>query len=49
MKQLSIYSIVNSLTELDGVNRVKILVNNRSLTYDEIGADLVHQNYRMLI
>jgi len=41
MKQLSIYSIVNSLTELDGVNRVKILVNNRSLTYDEIGADLI--------
>ncbi len=41
MKQLSIYSIVNSLTELDGVNRVKILVNNRSLTYDEIGAELI--------
>ncbi len=41
MKQLSIYSIVNSLTELDGVNRVKILVNNRALTYDEIGADLI--------
>jgi len=41
MKRLSVYSIVNSLTELDGVNRVKILVNNRALTYEEMGAELI--------
>ena len=41
MKRLCIYSIVNSLTELDGVNRVKILVNNRALTYEEMGAELI--------
>ncbi|MBM7582666.1 hypothetical protein JOD02_001523 [Caldicoprobacter guelmensis] len=41
MKRLCIYSIVNSLTELDGVNRVKILVNNRALSYEEIGAELI--------
>ena len=41
MKRLCIYSIVNSLTELDGVNRVKILVNNRALTYEEMGIELI--------
>jgi len=41
MKRLCVYSIVNSLTELDGVNRVKILVNNRALTYEEMGIELI--------
>ncbi len=41
MKRLSIYSIVNSLTELEGVNRVKILINNRALTYEEMGAEIM--------
>jgi len=41
MKRLCVYSIINSLTELDGVNRVKILVNNRALTYEEMGIELI--------
>jgi len=40
MKRLAIYSIVNSLTELDGVNQVKILVNNRAIGYEEMGQEL---------
>jgi len=41
MKRLAIYSIVNSLTEIDGVNQVKFLVENRPCTYSEIGAELL--------
>jgi len=40
MKRLAIYSIVNSLTELDGVNQVKILVNNKAIGYQEMGQEL---------
>lgn len=41
IKRLAVYSIVNSLTEIPGVQQVKILVNNRSVTYDEIGLALL--------
>lgn len=40
MKRLAIYSIVNTLTELDGVNQVKILVNNRAISYQDLGQEL---------
>lgn len=39
MKQLGIYSIVNSLTELDGVTNVKFLVENRSISYSDLDED----------
>ena len=41
MKRLSIYSIVHSLTYLDGVNQVKLLVGSRQLSYAEMGAALL--------
>jgi len=41
MKRLAIYSIVNSLTELDGVNQVKILVSNKAIGYQEMGQELM--------
>jgi germination protein M len=41
MKRLSIYSIVHSLTYLDGVNQVKLLVDNRQPSYEEMGAELL--------
>jgi len=37
MKRLAIYSIVNSLTEVSGVQQVKILINNRSISYGALG------------
>jgi hypothetical protein len=37
MKRLAIYSIVNSLTEISGVQQVKILINNRSVSYGDLG------------
>jgi len=37
MKRLAIYSIVNSLTEISGVQQVKILINNRSISYGDLG------------
>lgn len=44
MKRLAIYSIVNSLTFLDGINQVKLLVNNTQLSYQEMGAELILQD-----
>jgi len=41
MKRLAIYSIVNSLTEVSGVQQVKILVNNRSVSYGSLGMTLL--------
>ncbi|HBG76108.1 MAG TPA: hypothetical protein DDW86_04020 [Clostridiales bacterium] len=41
LKRLAIYSIVNSLTYLSGVNHVQLMVNNRQLTYHEMGAELL--------
>lgn len=41
MKRLSIYSIVNSLTEIDGVNQVKFMVENELLTYDMLGENVL--------
>lgn len=41
MKKLSIYSIVNSLTFLDGVNQVQILIENQQVTFEEMGAELL--------
>jgi len=41
MKRLSVYSIVHSLTYLDGVNQVKLLVDNRQLSYEEMGTELL--------
>lgn len=41
MKRLAIYSIVNSLTDLEGGLQVKILVDNKQLTYEEMGAELL--------
>jgi hypothetical protein len=41
MKRLAIYSIVNSLTYLDGVNQVKLMINNTQLSYKEMGAELL--------
>lgn len=40
MKLLWIYSIVNSLTELEGVSQVKLLVENRAISYASMGNDL---------
>lgn len=37
MKRLAVYSIVNSLTEISGVQQVKILINNRSVSYGDLG------------
>ena len=39
MKRLAVYSIVNSLTYLDGVNQVKLMINNTQLTYREMGTE----------
>ncbi len=41
MKRLAIYSIVNSLTEISGVQQVKILINNRSVSYGSLGMMLL--------
>ena len=38
MKRLSVYSIVNSLTDIEGGLEVKFLVENRQPTYEDIGA-----------
>lgn len=43
MKRLAIYSIVNTLTYLDGVNQVKLLVSNRQMSYKEMGAERLLQ------
>lgn len=40
MKQLSIYSIVNSLTELEGINQVKFLVENRAISLSDMDEEL---------
>ncbi|NLJ41620.1 MAG: GerMN domain-containing protein [Clostridiales bacterium] len=40
MKLLSIYSIVDSLTELAGVNQVKFLVENRAISYIDLDEHL---------
>ena len=40
MKRLAAYSIVNSLTMLDGVNLVKLMVNNM-LSYRDMGTELL--------
>lgn len=37
MKRLAMFSIVNSLTEISGVQQVKILINNRSVSYADLG------------
>ncbi|HZK33877.1 MAG TPA: GerMN domain-containing protein, partial [Bacillota bacterium] len=39
MKRLAIYSIVNSLTYINGINQVKLLVGNRQMSYREMGAE----------
>lgn len=44
MKMLAIYSIVNSITDLEGGLQVKLLVDNRQLTYEELGAQLLIEN-----
>jgi len=41
MKRLAVYSIVNSLTMLEGVNLVKLMVNNTQLSYREMGTELL--------
>lgn len=41
MKRLAAYSIVNSLTMLDGVNLVKLMVNNTQLSYRDMGTELL--------
>ncbi|HHY82650.1 MAG TPA: GerMN domain-containing protein [Clostridiales bacterium] len=41
MKRLAVYSIVNSLTYLDGVNQVKLMVNNTQLSYREMGTEIL--------
>ena len=43
MKRFALYSIVNSLTYLDGVNQVKIMVSNTQLSYRDMNADLLLQ------
>ncbi len=48
MKRLSVYSIVHSLTYLDGVNQVKLLVGNRQLSYKEMGTELLLEEGSML-
>lgn len=40
MKRLSIYSIVNSITELEGVTQVKFLIDNRAISYADMGEEL---------
>ena len=40
MKLLGIYSIVNSLTELEGVEQVRFLVENRAISYTDLDDDL---------
>ncbi|HZJ57577.1 MAG TPA: GerMN domain-containing protein, partial [Clostridia bacterium] len=40
MKRLGIYSIVDSLTELEGVNQVKFLVENRAISYADMDGEL---------
>ena len=40
MKRLGIYSIVDSLTELEGVNQVEILVENRAVSYADMDKEL---------
>lgn len=45
MKKMAIYSIVNSITRsIVGVNKVKILVESRALSYEEMKADLLSPN-----
>ena len=44
MKRLALYSIVNSLTYLDGVNQVKIMVSNTQLSYEAMSANLLIQD-----
>jgi len=44
LKRLAIYSIVNSLTYLSGVNHVQLMVNNRQQTYHDMGAELLIEN-----
>lgn len=44
MKRLAIYSIVNSLTDIEGGLKVKFLVDNRQLTYEDIGAQLIAED-----
>lgn len=41
MKLLSVYSIVNSLTYLDGVSQVKLMVSNTQLSYKEMRTELL--------
>jgi hypothetical protein len=41
MKRFAVYSIVNSLTMLDGVNQVKLMINNAQLSYREMGTELL--------
>lgn len=41
MKRLAIYSIVNSITDIEGGLKVKFLVDNKQLTYEEIGTGLL--------
>jgi spore germination protein GerM len=41
MKRLAVYSIVNSLTFLDGVSQVKLMINNTQLSYREMGTELL--------
>ena len=44
MKRLAVYSIVNSITDLEGGLQVKLLVDNRQLTYKELGTQLLIEN-----
>lgn len=48
MKRLAIYSIINSLTEIDGVNQVKFLVENRAISYTDMGAELGNLMLRVI-
>ncbi|MDD4680512.1 MAG: GerMN domain-containing protein [Clostridia bacterium] len=48
MKLFAIYSIVNSLTYLDGLNQVKIMVSNTQLSYRDMDADLLLQKNSIL-
>lgn len=41
MKRLAVYLIVNSLTMLEGINLVKLMVNNTQLSYHEMGTELL--------
>ncbi len=40
MKRMAIYSIVNSLTELEGVNYIKFLIENRGISYSDMDEEL---------